>query len=92
MRKSNKVNKNKVGNCCGWLGMILIQSATLPVTYKILIGESTHVPPISMVLLVWSGLILYLVRAIIQKDTIHIISNSIGFITQSVLTALIVFK
>ena len=88
MKKSEKI----IGNVSGWAGMVCIQSATLPVTYKILIGESTHVPPISMVLMVWIGLVLYLVRAVIQKDTIHIVSNLIGFITQSTLMALIVFK
>lgn len=83
---------NTIGNISGWLGMILIQSATLPVTYKLFIGESTHIPPLSMVLLVWAGLLLYTVRAVIQKDIIHIISNTIGIFTQSTLLALIVFK
>lgn len=88
MKKSERI----IGNTTGWLGMIFIQSATLPVTYKILIGESTHVPPISMVLMVWIGLVLYLVRAVIQRDIVHITSNTIGFLTQSTLMALIVFK
>jgi len=83
---------NIFGNCCGWIGMILIQSSTLPVTYSILNGNTSHVPPLNMIVLVWSGIILYLIRAIIQRDIIHIVSNSIGFITQSLLTALIIFK
>ena len=59
-------------------------------TYMILYrqpGESTHVPPISMVLMVWIGLVLYLVRAVIQRDIVHITSNTIGFLTQSTLMA-----
>lgn len=81
-----------VGNISGWIGLVFIQSATIPVTYDILQGKATHIPPMSMVVLIWSGLIFYLVRAVIQRDIIHITSNTIGFITQSILMALIVFK
>ena len=88
----SKDKTQKLGNLAGWLGMISIQSATLPVTYNVLVGNSTNLPPISMVVMVWTGLILYLIRAIIQKDIIHITSNSIGFFTQSILMALIIFK
>jgi len=90
MKKNNKAHK--IGNLSGWLGMLSIQSATLPVTYNVLVGNSTNLPPISMVVMVWLGLILYLIRAIIQKDMLHITSNGIGFFTQSLLMALIVFK
>jgi lipid-A-disaccharide synthase-like uncharacterized protein len=90
MKRVNK--KQKLGNLAGWLGMVSIQSATLPVTYNVLVGNTTNLPPISMVVMVWLGLILYLIRAIIQKDMLHITSNGIGFFTQSILMALIVFK
>jgi hypothetical protein len=88
----SKDKTQKIGNLTGWAGMVSIQSATLPVTYNILVGNTTNLPPISMVIMVWTGLILYLIRAIIQKDIIHITSNSIGFFTQSILMALIIFK
>ena len=88
MKRKEKI----ISNVAGWLGMILIQSSTLPVTYNVLMGNSTHVPPFSMIFLVWSGIILYLIRAIIQKDIVHITSNTIGFVTQSALLALVVFK
>lgn len=81
-----------IGEISGWLGMILIQSSTLPVTYSIWKGTATHIPPLSMIMLVWAGIVLYLVRAILQKDMVHITSNTIGFITQSALMVLIVFK
>ena len=84
--------QKQISNITGWIGMLFIQSSTLPVTYKVLMGESTHIPPMNMVVLVWIGIVFYLVRAIIQKDMVHITSNIIGFITQSLLLALIVFK
>ena len=76
---------------CGWAGMILVQSATLPTTISRVLGYSTTLPPISMVLLVWAGLFLYFIRAFHQKDTLYMVSNGFGFFVNSILLALIVF-
>jgi len=81
----------KISEFAGWLGMILIHSATLPVTLGIILGHSDTVPPASMILLVWTGLFLFLIRAIAQNDKLYIISNSIGFFFNSILLILIVF-
>ena len=86
------MTKEKIGEYCGWLGLMMVQLATIPPTINILMGHSEKAPPMDMVLMVWSGLILYLIRSLIQKDTIFIVSNTIGFFTQSVLLSLIVFK
>jgi uncharacterized protein with PQ loop repeat len=88
-----KVRKeNKLSELCGWFGMILIHSATLPVTIKNIIGVSATLPPIEMVLLVWTGLFLFLIRAIGNNDKLYIISNAVGFFFNTILLALIVFK
>jgi len=82
----------KLGSVSGWLGMILIHSATLPTTLGVIMGYSDKTPPISMVIFVWTGLMLFLFRAIVQKDTLYIVSNAVGFFFNSILLALIVFK
>jgi uncharacterized protein with PQ loop repeat len=81
----------KISEFAGWLGMILIHSATLPVTLGIILGYSDTVPPASMILLVWTGLFLFLIRAIAQNDKLYIVSNAIGFFFNSVLLILIIF-
>jgi hypothetical protein len=80
----------RLGDASGWIGMVLIQSATLPTIINKIFDPTVAMPPLSMVLLIWSGLFLFLIRAIIQKDMLYIISNSIGFSSQSVLLYLIV--
>jgi len=80
----------RLGDISGWIGMVLIQSATLPTIINRIFDPTVAMPPLSMVLLIWSGLFLFLIRAIIQKDMLYIISNSIGFLSQSVLLYLIV--
>jgi uncharacterized protein with PQ loop repeat len=81
----------KFSEFAGWIGMVLIHSATLPVTLSVILGYSESVPPASMVLLVWSGLFLFLLRAIAQNDKLYIVSNAVGFFFNSVLLILIVF-
>ena len=82
----------KLSEAAGWIGMVLIHSATLPTTLGIILGYSDKIPPVSMVLLVWSGLFLFLIRAIGNNDKLYIISNAVGFFFNTVLLALIVFK
>jgi hypothetical protein len=81
----------KLCELCGWLGMVFIQGATLPTTIGILMGTNPRLPEISLILMVWSGLALYFIRAVAKKDTLHICSNGLGFFLQSSLLALIVF-
>lgn len=88
MTVKQKMTPSEIG---GWVGMCLIHSATLPVTVSNILGYSNQLPPLSMVLLVWSGLALFLWRAIERKDTLYTVSNSVGFVLNSVLLAIIVF-
>ena len=80
-----------LANASGWIGMLLIHGATLPTTLSVILGHSTVLPPLSMILLIWSGLFLFLISAIANKNTLYIVSNAIGFFFQSIMLALIVF-
>jgi len=78
-------------NNLGWAGVILLQGATLPsMIGRLLNPESAALPPLTMVLMVWSGLACYLARAIAQKDMVYITSNGIGLFLNSVLMAMII--
>jgi hypothetical protein len=85
-----KVKKINIPEILGWIGMILIHGATVPTSLKVILGYSDQMPPLNMVLLVWSGLFLFLIRALAQKDMLYIVSNAVGFFFNSVLLALIV--
>ncbi len=76
----------------GWAGVALLQGATLPsMIGRVFGGAESALPPLSMVLMVWIGLLLYLARAIYQRDMVYITSNAIGVFLNTVLLALIVF-
>jgi uncharacterized protein with PQ loop repeat len=89
MRKTYKID---ITETCGWLGMVLIHAATLPTSLGVILGYSDKLPPLSMVLMVWSGLFLFLIRALGRNDKLYIISNAVGFFFNSILLALIVMR
>jgi hypothetical protein len=86
----NSKSIKKLGAISGWIGLILIQSATIPTIINRIFDPTVAMPPLDMVALIWAGLLLFLIRALIQKDMLYIVSNSIGFFFQSVLLYLIV--
>jgi hypothetical protein len=75
----------------GYLGIALIQGATLPSLIGVLMGWSQELPPLSMVLMVWAGLFLFLLRSVYNRQWLYIISEGVGIGLQSVLLACIVF-
>ena len=92
MYVSEKTKFQKFAEFGGWIGMLLIQSSTLPVSFSIINGTAERIPPVDMILMVWVGLFLFLLRAISNRDTLYTVSNSVGFFFQTVLLILIVFK
>ena len=91
-KMSKKVSKFDMSEACGWVGMVLIHAATLPTSLGVILGYNDRLPPLSMVLMVWAGLFLFLIRAVGRNDKLYIISNAVGFFFNSILLALIVFK
>jgi hypothetical protein len=76
----------------GWLAVIIIHSATIPTLFALLTGLSDTVPNLDIVLFVWAGLSLLFARAVVQKDMLNIVTIGVGFITQAVIMAVILFK
>jgi len=76
----------------GWLAVVVIHCATIPTLLALLTGLSDTVPNLDIVLFMWAGLILLFFRAVVQRDMLNIITIGLGFITQAVIMAMILFK
>jgi hypothetical protein len=76
----------------GWLAVIMIHCATLPSLLALLTGLSDKTPSLDVVLMMWAGLVLMFIRAVVLKDALNIITRGVGFMAQAVLMALILFK
>ena len=76
----------------GWIGLVLIHGATLPTTLAALFTGAADFPPMSMVLMIWAGLFLFLIRACADRDFLYIVSNAVGFALQTALLSVIIFR
>ena len=84
--------KKQLAEIGGWLGMVLIHGATIPTSVSVIMGWSSDLPPIDMVLLIWSGLFLFFIRALARFDWLYLVSNAVGFMLQSMLLAIILYQ
>jgi len=76
----------------GWLGTMLIHASTIPSLLGLIFAISDKLPSLDVVFFIWTGLLLFFVRALIKKDMLNIITNGVGFFIQASLLAVVVFK
>ena len=76
----------------GWMAVVFLHLATVPTLIAVLTGLTEKMPPVDMVLFSWAGLLLFFMKATIQRDLLNIITIGLGFFVQACLLALIVFK
>jgi hypothetical protein len=55
-------------------------------------GLSDNVPNLDVVMFMWAGLVLLFFRAVVLRNLLNIITIGLGFITQAVIMAMILFK
>lgn len=75
-----------------WMAVLCFHAATLPNLLGLMLGLTDNMPPIEFVLIVWAGLGLLFMKAIIEKNRINLITIGVGFMAQATLMALIFFK
>jgi hypothetical protein len=76
----------------GWLAVVFIHCATVPSILSLIFAVSDRLPSLDIVLFLWTGLILFFIKALIQKDMLNIITIGGGFFIQALLLAMVVFK
>lgn len=82
----------RVSNIFGIVGILLIQAATLPTIYKLIVGINTNLPPLDMVIMMEMGLACFLFNSVYKRDWLYTISNSVGLIIETILLVLIIIK
>ena len=76
----------------GYAGIILIQGATLPSLAGCILGNACELPPLSMTLMIWAGLLLFIFRSLYNRQILYIVSEGIGFFLQSALLLILLHK
>jgi len=75
-----------------WIAVLCFHAATVPSLVALMLGITDKTPPIDFVLIVWAGLGLLFMKAIIMKDRLNLITIGLGFMAQAVVIALVFFK
>jgi hypothetical protein len=76
----------------GWTGLIALHAVTIPSLFGLMTGLTDNTPPIDMVIILWSAMALFYVKAILERNVISLVIIGLGFIMQSILMALVFFK
>ena len=76
----------------GWLAIVVINCATIPTLLALMTGLSDRTPSLDMVMFLLTALFLLFGRAIVLKDTLNIVTISVGFMIQASLMAVVLFK
>lgn len=76
----------------GWLGVMFLHCATVPSILSLIFGISDGLPSLDIVLLIWVGLFLFFIKALINRDMLNIITHGIGFFVQVVLLGVVIFQ
>lgn len=76
----------------GWLAVLLLHAMTIPTLISLMTGVTDKTPPIDMVMISWTALVLLFIKAVIQRDVLNILTIFLGFVAQAFLIALIFFK
>jgi hypothetical protein len=76
----------------GWIAVIILHCATLPTWLAQMQGLTDKLPGVDIILMVWAGLVLFFIKAILNRDMLNIITIGIGFAVQATMMALIFLK
>ena len=81
-------HKRFIDNLLGIVGMFLIQGASVPTIIKIMTTpQLVSLPELSLVGMVWSGLILYLIRSVrnFKYEWVYTLGNCSGLVFNGIM-------
>ena len=76
----------------GWLTIILLHLSSVPTLLAVLLNKSDTLPPVDMILFIWAGLIAMFFKSLIERNSLYIATICLGFVAQTVIMSLILFK
>jgi hypothetical protein len=76
----------------GWITIILLHFASIPTLVAVLMAQSDKLPPVDLMVFVWAALTTLFFKSLIEKNYLYIATICMGFLAQTVLMGLILFK
>lgn len=76
----------------GWITIILMHFASIPTMVAVLLAQSDKLPPVDLMLFVWAALTTLFFKSLIERNFLYVATICMGFLAQTVLMGLILFK
>lgn len=76
----------------GLLAIVLAHFSSIPTLMAVLLGKSDRLPPVDLMLFVWASLIALFFKSLIDKNSLYTATIAIGFVAQTVIMSLILFR
>jgi hypothetical protein len=83
---------NISAHALGWIALVMLHFASVPTLWAVLLGQSDKLPSIDLMIFIWSALTTLFVKAILEKDRLYVTTIAVGFVAQTMLMGLILFK
>lgn len=80
------------GNTLGWITIILLHLASVPTLLAVLLAQSDKLPPVDLMIFVWSALVALFFKSLIEKNSAYIATICLGFAAQTLMMGLILFR
>ena len=79
-------------NTLTWLSILVGHSVFIPTCLALLTELTDKTPSLDIIILVQVGLLLSFFRSVASKDTVATVLHALGWFTQAMMLALVVFK
>ena len=76
----------------GWLTIVLLHLSSIPTLLAVLTHQSDRMPPVDIMLFVWGGLTTIFFKSLLEKNYLYLATICLGFVAQTILMSLILFK
>ncbi len=76
----------------GWLAAVVLHCSTIPGLLALLYGYSDKPIATDIALFVYFALSLLFIKSVLNKNVLTVVTISVGFIIQTVIMSLILFK
>jgi len=83
---------NVSAHTLGWLTIVMLHLSSVPTLLAVLTHQSDKMPPVDIMLFIWGGLIAIFFKSLFERNYLYIATVCLGFVGQTVLMSLILFK
>lgn len=88
--------KNHLGrvssHTLGWITILLLHFASIPTLAAVLMAQGDKLPPVDLMIFVWSALVTLFFKSLIERNVLYIATICLGFAAQTLIMGLILFK